>query len=272
MENITPMSDHLDYYKQLCIKASQDDEIFKDFRRDKIYRLYVDYFSYEVGDYCFNYIFDNPYINFTNKELKEFLNNDNYGTPLMYDYYNYLAKAICSATTLKYIKTFIDLHQHFDFKSINYITEIGCGYGGQCRIILSKYPNIKYAIIDFPEVIELTKKYLSVFDTPDFKYTDRVNFISSDNLANSEVHGDLVISDYCFSELTKKDQDMYLKKVISKHKNGYITWDAECFLLLDRYSGYELYEFIKKLDFNVNIEPEKPVSTSKLNKIITFKK
>lgn len=268
MDKITPITEHLEYYKEFCLKAANDDSVFENFRRDKVYRIIVDYFSYEVGDYCFDYIFDNPYINFTQKEILEFLKNDNIGNPLRYEYYNDLAHATCSATVLKYIKTLIDLHEYFDMKSIKSITEIGCGYGGQCRIIMSKYPNIKYYIVDLPEVLELTKKYLLKLNMD----ISNIKFIADWEVNNIDLYTDLVISDYSFSELTKDEQDKYLNRIISKSKNGYITWDAECWLALDKYSGYELYEFIKKVDFNLHIEPEKPVSTSRLNKIITFKK
>ena len=55
---------------------------------------------------------------------------------------------------------------------------------------------------------------------------------------------DLVISNYAFLELSREIQDMDFEKVISRSREGYITWNSLSYDLLDGYSEDELFEKI----------------------------
>jgi len=81
---------------------------------------------------------------------------------------------------------------------------------------IKSYINVKsYTIIDLPEVLALTKKYLERQNVTD------VTFIECDNVESKEY--DLCISNYAFTEIDREYQDLYAEKIIKNSKHGYIT-------------------------------------------------
>src|SRR5579863_3084704 len=80
--------------------------------------------------------------------LSEFRRNDSVGSPALESYEGF---GEWSPTTLRYLKILSDIEDFFGDLSGMHIVEIGAGYGGQCRLILSRFPNIAYTIIDLPE-------------------------------------------------------------------------------------------------------------------------
>jgi len=120
-----------------------------------------------------------------------------------------------SPSTLRYVKVLADILNLYPPLHLADIVEIGGGYGGQCMTIKS-YINVKsYTIIDLPEVLALTKKYLERQNVTD------VTFIECDNVESKEY--DLCISNYAFTEIDREYQDLYAEKIIKNSKHGYIT-------------------------------------------------
>ena len=119
-------------------------------------------------------------------------------------------------TTLRYINVALDIKQKFPTSNFNNIIEIGAGYGGQ-SLILDKFFEIKkYNFIDLPEVNLLIEKFINSHNV-NFKS----EFATLDSLQNNNSF-DLVISNYAFSELPKKIQQVAINKIIQKSQRGYM--------------------------------------------------
>lgn len=206
------------YYPLVCYLASKHDSIFEDFRRNIIYDGIVG--TPEVmGRRFFDLIAKIKNFHLIPEDWKNFRRNDLYGNPQMYTFIIDGEKIDISPNTVRYVKVLGDIMTMFNnVQDIKSIAEIGVGFGGQCRIILSKLPKVTYTLIDLPEVLGLAERYLNNYDEckNNVRYVDGGHIYSDDNY-------DLVISEYAFSELRRDVQDMYFEKVILKSKRGYIT-------------------------------------------------
>ena len=65
-----------------------------------------------------------------------------------------------------------------------------------------------YTLIDTPEAIKLTERYLK-----EFAIYPKAQF----------EHYDLFISNYAFTEIPRSYQDLYIEKFVNKSDRGYIT-------------------------------------------------
>lgn len=252
-----------DWYPEFCYSASRREDIFKNFKRHPVYTRVVEYFSPEVGQKCFEHIIKNRSIELDENDWLFFLQNDLIGNPLIAEYNFDGQKVIGSPTTLRYIKVLIDIISLFDVSKIKTVTEIGIGYGGQCRVLINALPIERYNLIDLPEVLALTEKFLTALNqTGDLRYIDGTHLYH-------DAPCDLFISDYAFSELAKPVQDMYIEKVLSKAKAGYVTWDGDFFASYGMYNGYTLEEFVSMIP-DAKIFPEYPETTSPDNRLVVW--
>lgn len=170
-----------DKYKQACLRLADD---LTDFKQDPDYIGYVGNDTRGAGVIlAFDKVVNLPYVS----------ENDKVGSPTLHE-----GK---SAGTLRFMKVVQDTLE-WDIKDI---VEIGGGYGGQA-LVFNKLRPTKYTIIDIPEALKLAKAYLK-----DIK----VKFISSENVPKIET--DLLISDYCISELNNKGVDFYLDRIKAKY-------------------------------------------------------
>lgn len=250
-----------DWYPEFCYFASRHEDAFKNFKRHPVYTRVVEYMSPEVGQACFEYILKN--MSFTEDDWLFFLKNDSLGNPFISEYNHEGSMIIGSPTTLRYVKVLVDLVKLFDVNRIKTVTEVGVGYGGQCRILMNALPIERYNLVDLPEVLALTEKFLTALNVAgDVRYLDGTHLYH-------DAPCDLFISDYAFSELTKPVQDMYLEKIISKAKAGYVTWDGDFFASYGLYRGYTLEEFAGFIP-NATILPEEPVTTSSDNRLVVW--
>lgn len=170
-------------YKDTCIRLSNDLTGFK-VDKDYVYWVGNDNRTASVVD-AFDRVVDLPYVS----------KNDRIGSPKLHN-----GK---SAATLRFMKVIQEL-KHLPIKSI---VEIGGGYGGQC-LVAKEIIDVEYTIVDIPEALELSKAYLQANDVD-------ARFISSDNVPS--LYCDLMISDYCLSELDETGVDFYLSKIKSKY-------------------------------------------------------
>lgn len=252
-----------DWYPEFCYFASRHEDVFKNFKRHPVYNRVVEYMSPEVGQACFEYILKNPVITFDEDSWLFFLRNDSVGNPFIAQFTCGDSMIIGSPTTLRYVKVLVDLVKLFDVDKIKTITEVGVGYGGQCRILLNALPIQRYNLVDLPEVLALTEKFLNALDVAgNIRYLDGTHFYS-------DAPCDLFLSDYAFSELARPVQEMYFEKIISKAKAGYVTWDGDFFAEAGLYDGFTLKEFVSLIP-NAKVLPEEPVTTSNDNRLVVW--
>ena len=230
-------------YVRVCELAVANPMIFSKFRRCLEYRLILEHVTVRFGKKYLKIALKNSIALEYFKKIK--LQND-IGNPVTFHF-----KTIgrTSPTTIRYLKVLCQLLELFgpldDFK----ISEIGVGFGGQAHAIAVNQNLKSYTLYDLPPVLDLTKKFLE-------KLTDTNKFIFIDGRNPKSSKSDLLISNYAFSELTQEVQTMYLNKVISNAKMGYITWNELSFKELDGYSVKEILSLIP----GSRIIPEEPLT------------
>jgi superfamily II DNA or RNA helicase len=127
------------------------------------------------------------------------------------------------------MKVLADLLKYFWTLDIN-IIEIGCGYGGQCKIIHDLFKPKSYTVVDFKEVLDLTSKWLA-----NFNIKPTLRSLTDD----SKIKYDLFISNYAFTEFTRQYQDFYAENIIKNCTMGYITCN-----FLNRTDAFSVQEIL----------------------------
>lgn len=199
-----------------------------------------------------NYIVLNNY--YSKSQIRDMC-FENIGNPIKVQY-EVIGEA--NPTTLRYIKVMGDLEKYFGDISNLIVTEIGIGYGGQARIITSQHIPKEYNLVDLDEVLKLGEKFLKLCTS--YQY---FKYVSGNKI--EELHSDLLISNYAFSELTRSVQDEYLNKVIKNSKRGYVTYNH---INPDYFKSYSIHEFAEKIP-NSRIIEEVPL-THPDNKIVIW--
>lgn len=235
----TSVSDN-QLYPQVCLKCSNDYRFFNVFRRNPIYNQILEHVTENQGSKYLELILKDSDISGV---IDKFKANDNYGNPRMHEY-PYIG--MISPTTLRYIKVLVDLKKYFRILDNLNICEIGVGYGGQCRIINAYYKPATYCLVDIKPALNLAQRYLD-------------NYILHSTLAYKTMNEfkqegyDLVISNYAFTELPRTIQDVYLSKIISKAKRGYITYNE---ITPKEFNSYKVDELIKMIPSSKIIKEE----------------
>jgi len=199
-------------YTKICKEAAVNEETFSSFKRLREYIQIVgcDSHGIERGKQFLTYIEkEYPYLI---NHFDEFRKNDIHGSPPIYEYEKF---GKFSPNTTRYIKVVGDLGKHFGDLNNKDITEIGSAYGGQCLITSCVYKFNSYRLVDMPEAIELSKKYLSKFNL------NNVIFNSSDSVEKKESY--LTISDYCLSEMNVSATKFFFDSILSYSNNVYLT-------------------------------------------------
>lgn len=253
--NKTSISDD-NSYPVVCYMASKSGHFFKKFRRNPTYNDVLEHVSRQQGQEYLGVIRKNDKLKFTDSDWDDFHKNDLYGNPVMFPYELNGRRMEMSPTTLRYAKVLQDIVTMFDARRFKSIAEIGIGYAGQCRLLISYLNNIQsYSLFDLPEVLGLARRYLGKFGK---NTVDKIQFADGTHI---DVDGDydFVISNYAFSELVREIQDVYLNRVILKSKAGYITWNTLSYEVLD---GYSLEELLEKIPGSRTIA-EEPLTKEK---------
>jgi len=208
----TSISDYKEY-KDVCLNAANDNESFINFRRHPQYTPILEHTSYDLGKGYIEWLMKN---NFDVNQIEKIKLNDLEGGAILEQYDEPFGQ-ICPST-LRYTKVMHELELMFGPLNGKNIIEIGVGYGGQCKIINDCYKPASYTLVDLPEVIALSKRYLTSSNY------DNVHYFTQENLPDKEY--DLVISNYAFSECERSIQMGYVNDVLKKSKNGYITFNT----------------------------------------------
>jgi len=251
----TSISDETNYTK-FCEEASKNDVLFKNFRTNNHYTEILEHVTKDEGSIYLQIIKkENPELL---KNFDKYKTNDIVGQPNIFNY----EVGLMSPTTLRYVKVLGDLINNFGDLNGKSVVEIGCGYGGQAKIITDTFDVKSYTLIDLKPVLSLTKKYLTSVGCD----MSKINFETLDSLSN-DLNYDLFISNYAFTECNKKIQSEYFDRVISKSKMGYITAN-----FINQYFNLDFYtkeELMGKIPNSYTLE-EKP-KTHPNNIIILWK-
>ena len=248
----TSLSDN-EKYPGFCLKAANDLQVFSSFRKNSIYRRILEHVDKKTGQlYLDEIAVSRPDLMHEFEKIKE---NDIYGSPILYEY-----KTVgkISPSTLRYVKVFADLLNHFGSLDGLNIAEIGVGYGGQCRIINSLAKPEKYTLVDIKPALLLAQTYLDGYILSSVMKYKTMNELRKKSY-------DLVISNYAFTELRQSIQDVYLDKIILNSRHGYITYND---ITPDEFKSYKKDELLKIIP-NAKIIDEKPL-THKRNCIIVW--
>jgi hypothetical protein len=148
--------------------------------------------------------------------LSEFRRNDSIGSPALKSYDGF---GEWSPTTLRYIKILADIEDFFGDLSGMHIVEIGAGYGGQCRLILARFPTVSYTILDLPEAARLAARFVAALGPWRVTLNPPPAELRSRKI-------DLLISNYALSEVSRPSQDAYFESAVSRSLRGYMLWNA----------------------------------------------
>ena len=207
-------------YREACLRLSKN---LKGFKQDP---YYIPFVGNDIRPAKTVAAFDQavtlPYIS----------QNDEIGNPILHN-----GK---SAATLRFAKVVQDIKG--SYKSV---IEIGGGYGGQC-LVMKALKQVDYTIVDIPEALELSKAYLKANGV-------KCSFVSSENVIPSEC--DLLISDYCLSELDETGINFYLDLI--KFKLGYFTLNTRFDIVINR---------LEK-EYRVEVFDEIPATSRHKNKV-----
>lgn len=233
-------------YPSFCELASKDENIFANFKRSPTYTAILEHVSVEEGQQYYNCFKSNEVIL---KNIEKFKQNDKIGGSNIcsYDFGNF------SPTTLRYIKVLSDLLQ-LNLEGMD-IVEIGAGYGGQYTVLRQVIKPKSYTIIDLPEAIKLQKKYIEKNQLNDIP----LNFYSLDDLP--ALSGDLLISNYAFSECIAEVQNTYIEKIINNCNHGY--------MIHNNFEGYSHTDLKDILPHKIKVFKEVP-ATAPNNVLLTW--
>ncbi|MBE8986622.1 putative sugar O-methyltransferase [Nostoc sp. LEGE 12450] len=236
----TSLTDNIDY-PEFCLKASLDSSIFKDFRRNEIYKIALEHDDFGQG---LEYLEATK--NSSSKvlsKINEFLKNDRIGNPIVFDYEGI---GTIAPPTLRYIKILSDLESEFGTLDNLNICEIGVGYGGLGRIVSSYFKVKTYTLVDLKPVLMLAQRYLDHYPLKTTLVYKTMNELPKENY-------DLVISNYAFTELRREIQDIYLEKVLLSATKGYITYNEINPKDFNSYTKEELIKIIPTIRVNKEV-------------------
>jgi putative sugar O-methyltransferase len=200
-------------YRAFCRLASRDSAVFASFRAAHIYEDMVENAKREDGEQSLTSLLArHPGYS---ARFEEFRRNDSVGGPRTEEFEDF---GHWSATTLRYVKILGDLESLFGDLDGMHIVEIGAGYGGQCRLILARFPSASYTIFDLPEPGALAARFLEALGARGVAVNPPAEELGAKPI-------DLVISNYALSEIRRSVQHGYLEQVVSRARRGYMLWN-----------------------------------------------
>lgn len=226
--------------------ALEKPKIFNKFRKIPDYRQVLEHVDFDQGK---------EYLRLASERLSDVAGTldkladlSTIGSPHRF---TFLKAKRLSPTVLRYLKVGTDLNALFGDLRDKKFVEVGIGFGSQAAVLNRIWGVKNYRFYDIPEVLKLTKKFLSAS-----KSTHEATY--EDGRSPSRGTPGIFLSNYAFSELNRSTQDLYLEEVISCCSSGYITWNDLSERLLD---GYTLEEILVRLP-HPEVLPEEPLTSS----------
>jgi hypothetical protein len=203
-------------YVEACERATVDDEFFNNFKsRHEIQPIFEHVPGWLGEKYLENILYNNSTI--LDQAEKFIRANDTHGSPKKSQYFKYNIDAM-SPTTARYMKVLSDLFGLYGSLNNMNIVEIGAGYGGLALVISKMFKFKNYYDVDLDAACKLAHKYCTLTGVNNFHVVAPTQL---EKLEDMEI--DLLISNYAFSECNYETQDVYIDKILSKAKRGYIT-------------------------------------------------
>ncbi len=207
-------------YARFVALANRSERHFRRFRSQRDYREVVENVTTDDGRILYESIVSTPFAALALES--EYA--DTVGRPKTIE----IAGRRISPTTIRYASTLADIVAEFpQFQSFKRVCEIGIGYGGLARLVclhhrLTGGQIESYRLLDLPEVLTLTRRYLEHHHLdPAIEYRTK----SEIGLKNTDTY-DFVISNWAFSEFDRSLQTEYLDKVISRAEAGYMIMNT----------------------------------------------
>jgi putative sugar O-methyltransferase len=226
--------------------AAEDATRFATFKQDPEFRVVIENLTCDHGRrYLETALDQTPSLV---RHLELFRDNDRVGSPRTCSYGDH---GSFSPTTLRYVKVLSDLTRLFGSLEGARIVEIGGGYGGQCHIILAVAKPASYTLVDLQPVLALQRRYLQELGVAN------VRFETADDLEPDRDY-DLVISNYAFSECSRRVQRHYIERVLGRSARGYIT----CNWFRSRFVSLTSKELLSAVP-GARYEPDRPVINSR---------
>lgn len=213
-------------YSSICQQAVDNDEMFKTFKDNPVYRSILEHVNVEQAQVYLSLISTNEYFNQIPWD-KIFI-NDTIGSPQINNFIVNNKEYNVSPSNFRYVHFGLEILKNLKQCNNNTpnIIEIGGGYGGQCYIIYLLAPlygiKIKsYTILDLPSPVALANKFISTI-SPDINAKAYV--CSNVDITYQSIN--YLVSNYAYSELDKNTRDVYAEKVLSKTAAGYLAWNT----------------------------------------------
>jgi putative sugar O-methyltransferase len=252
----TSISDSTLYldYPSFCATAAVNQKVFNEFRTYKEIIEVLDHVSIEQAVEYINQIL--KYSNWKHEFTDVLTHVDSLGKPLHYKF----KQGIFSPTSVRYLKTYLEIKKIFGSLEDYNVTEIGIGFGGQASIIAMLSKPSSYTFYDLDSALKLSRKFISTLNL-----NGKFDFQDGRDPKIGIYLPDLIISNYAFSELSKSVQDAYIENIILKSSRGYMVWNS---LAQVHLSSYSLADIIRIIP-NSQIIPEIP-NTAIGNAIIVW--
>lgn len=247
-------------YPEFSRLASEDDEVFKLFRRHPSYTTVLEHVSDDIAKKYYKNIKDT--YGLLDEQIFNFCEKLHYvGSPYLVKLFPNIPPI--STTALRYLNTGLQIKSTIATDNIENVIEIGPGYGGQA-VILNELLNIKnYSFVDLKEVNLLIEKFIS---------HSNVDFIpkyySLEDKFNEQY--DLIISNFAFSELPRKLQNVAMKKILTKANNGFMIMNSHNFN--KDYNFFTKEELLSRLSNAKFIDEIPNTSPRGKNYTVTFSK
>lgn len=245
-----------DLYLASVQAAIENRRNFSRFRRCKEYREILEHVSVQMGD---KYLYALNSLGLseaeTKKRIRKLRKFNRIGGP---EKYHYEKIGWITPSLLRYLK--VDAELEFLFGNLDNfkVCEIGGGFGGQYYVSSRLHRFESWIFFDLPLVLELQKKFL---ESCEGIVPSTVLFKSGIDV--QPVSGDLLVSNYAFSELTRGTQDKYINWMFKNFKKGYVTWNT---LSESNLGGFKLSELLSTYK-QLRVLEEKPL-TAPGNQII----
>lgn len=239
-------------YLSIVLLASSNDKVFSKFRANRQYRKILEHVTKLLA---LKYIDSLSYRIDLRATFSRLGRCDRLGGPIRYRFKNL---GFYSPTTIRYVYFHTELEKFFGDLTGLKVIEIGGGFGGQAAVSTTINSRIEWQIFDLPEVLLLQEKYLTKANP-----AGSITFCSG--LEINETYGDLLLSNYALSEISRDLQVEYINKVVLNCKKGYMAWNT---ISEVQSAGLSLLEILALIPGS-RVDDEVPLS-SVGNKIISW--